>query len=99
MRRKNKLCGTVIRLEERESDGAKYEYKLIMKESDSVASYGIRLYSIEIKMSMPDGATTYAEAKELFADCGIAMDFFDKLVDNLATPLNLSYVVEDELAR
>lgn len=96
MGRKNKTRDSVIRSEVRERDGALYKYELIMKESDRVASYKIALYSINVEFMGSDGTQTEAVAKEIFADVGKAIVFFERLVENLVTPIDLPYVVEDE---
>ena len=95
--RKSQIIGTLIKNELREIDGATYSYSLIMKESKNVASYRLPLYSIEIEMTDIDGNNTSARTCELFADVGKAISFFKKLYENLATPLNLPYILEDEM--
>ena len=87
----------VIRSEVREADGAKYCYTLLMSESNKVASFKIPLYSIKIEMTDADGNNTSARTCDLFADVGKALSFFKKLYENLATPLNLPYILEDEM--
>ena len=99
MKHRRKFKDTRIRTEIRRINGIEYTYDLVMRESDRVASYGIPLYTIQVEMTQADGSTTAAKASELFDDAGRAIDFFEKLVDNLATPIDLAYVVEDELAR
>jgi hypothetical protein len=89
---------TVIITDVREAEGATYRYTLIMSESNKVASYKLPLYSIEIEMTDKDGNVTNARTKEIFADVGKAISFFRKLSENLATPLNLLYILEDEMA-
>ena len=88
---------TVIKRDIREADGARYCYTLIMSESNKVASYKLPLYSIEIEMTDAEGNVTNARTKEIFADVGKAVSFFRKLSENLATPLNLLYILEDEM--
>ena len=99
MKRKEKTVDTMIRCEKREKDGNCYKYELVMRESGRVASYRLPLYSIFVEMKQQDGTVTNAETKEVFADAGRAIIFFDKLVRNLATPIDLAYIVEDELAK
>ena len=94
---KTVITDTVIKQELRQTDGAVYQYSLIMSESNKVASYKLPLYSIEINMVDADGNVTNARTKDLFADVGKALSFFRKLCDNLATPLNLPYIIEDEM--
>ena len=87
----------IIRKEIREADGAKYCYTLVMSESNKVASYRLPLYSISIEMIDEEGKKTNANSPDLFADVGKALVFFRRLVDNLATPINLPYILEDEM--
>lgn len=89
--------GVVIKNESVTSDGAVYTYKLIMNESNKVASYRLPLYSISIEMIDEEGKKTNANSPDLFADVGKALVFFRRLVDNLATPINLPYILEDEM--
>ena len=44
-----------------------------------------------------NGKITCARARELFADVGKALSFFKMLYENFVTPLNLPYIIEDEL--
>ena len=80
-----------------EAEGMLYEYKLFVRESDRVASFRIKLYSIKVKLTDRGGCETEAELNDVFSDIGKAGVFYDKLVDNLATPLNLHYILEDEM--
>lgn len=89
---------TVIRENELESGGAFYKYALIKKESRKITRYVVPLYSIEVKMTDENGKSTNAYVSDIFADVGKALVFYDKLVKNLATPIDLSYVLEDEMA-
>ena len=88
---------TVIKREVKEVDGMVYRYALMVSESNKVASYKLPLYSIEIELTDEDGNVTHARTRELFADVGKALSFFKKLSENLATPLNLPYILEDEM--
>ena len=94
---KTVITDKIIRRENREADGAKYCYTLLMSKSNTVASYMIPLYSVEIEMIDKDGKRTNASARDLFADVGKALSFFKKLYESLATPLNLPYILEDEM--
>ena len=94
---KTLIKNTIIKREVREEDGAKYCYSLVVSESNKVASYKLPLYSVEIEMTDKEGNVTNARSKELFADVGKAISFFRKLCENLATPLNLPYIIEDEM--
>ena len=85
-----------IKRDKVEADGAIYLYNLVARESGRVVSYRIPLYSIGITMIDKDGKETKAEARDAFADIGKALVFYEKVVEHLATPLNLPYVLEDE---
>ena len=97
MRRRDKTKNTSIRTEVREKDGIFYKYELMMRESLDTSSYKIPLYAVSVEMKRESGETTNANTSDLFADVGKAIVFFEKIVDNLATPLNLPYIVEDEI--
>lgn len=97
MRSKERTKDTVIRRDERSDGGYAYRYELISRESESVASFGIALYSVRVELTSPSGEVTSAEANDVFADAGRAILFYEKLVRNLATPVDLAYVAEDEL--
>ena len=99
MRHKEKSLNKSIRSEEVEKDGSRYKYELFMREGTSVASYKLPLYSISIKMECENGEVTFAESEELFSDGVRAKAFFERLVKNLATPIDLPYIIEDELAK
>ena len=99
MKQSEKTTDTTIRTELREDNGIEYKYKLLMKESSHVASYGIPLYSISVEMIQRDGNITNAKTGEVFANIEKAINFFEKLVNNRATPSDLPYVTEDELSR
>lgn len=91
---KNNMSKTVIktiRTEVRRAFGNEYKYELIQSEAD------IPLYSIKIELKMITGSITKAESHGLIFDEGEAKMFFELLVDNLVTPINLPYVIEDEL--
>ena len=87
---------TVIKNASLSSDGIKYTYTLSVNISDKVASFRLPLYSLEVRMLMPDGKETRASAENAFADIGKALVFFDKALRNLITPIDLAYVLEDE---
>ena len=94
---KQNVCDTVIRREVREAAGFHYTYELILREGDKTADWGLTLYSVKISMIDEKGETSVREAKDLFTSENQAVEFYNKLVRNLATPINLGYVVEDEL--
>ncbi len=97
-----KNCATkckTVRTEVREVDGIEYRYELTRREDTSVAGYGIPLYSVAVVMEFKNsGKRTHGKTSELFSDMQKAVCFFEKLVSNLATPIDLAYIVEDELA-
>ena len=96
MQKQMKTKKTAIKVTEVNSDGFTYKYSINQTESTRVASYRIPLYSISIKL-IRGSEMTEAETKEIFSDLGKALSFFEKLVKNLATPIDLPYIVEDEI--
>lgn len=99
MKTKEKMKETVVRVLERESEGYIYTYKLTVAESRRLSSFGVPLYSVNITMSGIEMGTTSATAREIFSDAGAAIDFFEKAARNLVTPIDLPYVIEDELGK
>ena len=97
MGHKEKIANTVIRRETREDDTHSYTYELTVSESQSTSSFRIPLYSIGVEMTDKLGQVRTGKVKEAFADPGRAILFFNKVVQNLATPIDLVYIVEDEL--
>ena len=96
MRGKTKIKETVVKLCERECDGYFYTYRLLMSEGEGCPGFKIPLYSISVTMSGDDLDEREAFTGKLFSDAGEAIDFFEKAVRNLVTPIDLPYVVEDE---
>lgn len=96
---RGKLAGAqeIIREDEKSTDDAVYRYSLLVSESKGIASYRLPLYSIKIEMTRADGYHTEACTKELFADIGKAVVFYERMVEHLATPIDLAYIVEDEI--
>ena len=81
-----------IKSQSREKDGIKYSYTLVMNDEVSTPT----LHTVKIRMKSNDGSiNTYAK-EEIFAAQASAVAFLDKLVDNLATPINLPFVIADE---
>ncbi len=97
MKKTKAIKEAAIKEDKIEAEGMLYEYKLFVRESDRVASFRIKLYSIKVKLTDRNGYETEAELNDAFSDIGKAVVFYDKLVDNLATPLNLHYILEDEM--
>ena len=98
MKQKEKMKEMIIRKDDCSDEKNRYTYLLLMKESSNVASYGIPLYSIRVEMVDETGRLTSAEIKDVFADAGRAIFFYEKLVRNLATPIDLAYILEDEIS-
>lgn len=89
----------LIRTESREKDGISYKYDLSMKKNGQ-SDCRTALYSISVEMTQQDGlSTTHSKSDELFTDERRAVLFFEKIVDNLATPIDLAYVTEDEFGK
>ena len=95
MKNREKTRDTVIRHDERSDGENQYTYELTVSESVRTASYRLPLYSIHISMTEMDGTSTSAKAKDAFADSGKAILFYEKVVRNLATPIDLAYILED----
>ncbi len=92
--------GEIIRTEVREKDGFEYKYSLTLSDGKQVASYGIPLYSVTVEMkAKTDESKTKSDVQDLFSDFNKATGFFDKIVDNLATPIDLPYIIEDEFSK
>ena len=87
----------LVKKEEKSEDGYSYTYELILRQGERTVDYGLSLYSIKISMINADGQYSEREATDLFIDYEKALEFFNKLVRNLATPIDLGYVVEDEV--
>jgi hypothetical protein len=87
----------IIRKDERFDGEDRYTYLLTTRESDFVVSFGIRLYSVGVELVRADGTSSFAEIRDVFASLDKANRFLDKLARNLATPIDLPYVLEDEM--
>ena len=96
MRQNEPVVRTVIKRDEREEGGCSFVYELSVSESRRISSFRIPLYSVSVNMTNEDGERTSSRADDAFADAGRAIVFYDKLVKNLATPIDLVYVLEDE---
>ena len=94
--KKTDSSSQIIREEERIDDGLVYRYRLIRTKSLKVASYQMPLYSIEVSLTK-DEKTTENSLCEVFSDLGKAIVFFDHIVENLATPIDLPYILEDKI--
>ncbi len=98
MKQKEKTAESVIRREARFDGENNYVYELRVSENKNLASYRIPLYSIHVDMTDSSGRTTSAKVKEAFADAGKAILFYEKVVRGLATPIDLAYVMEDDIS-
>ena len=87
----------IIRKEKIESDGYCYIYELSERRGHRMADFGVKLYSITVSMTDSNGKVRKSEAKDVFSSKRKAIEFFDKIVRNLATPIDLKYVIEDEI--
>lgn len=96
MRQAEKTDEQIIRTETCEADGYRYTYRLFTRESRATASFRLPLYSIRVTLLSPEGKETEAELTDVFADPGRAILFFDHVRENLATPIDLPYIFEDE---
>ncbi|MBE6636007.1 MAG: hypothetical protein E7617_07415 [Ruminococcaceae bacterium] len=76
--------------------GIVYRYMMFERKSLKVASYRIPLYTIKVIMQTPE-KTTESSVADAFSDIGKATVFFNKLVENLATPIDLEYTYEDKI--
>ena len=94
---KRGLCERIVVKEERCHDDYLYTYELILREGKQTADWRLPLYSVKVSMTDPEGRSSQKEVKDVFINHDRAMEFFDKLVRNLATPIDLGYVVEDEV--
>ena len=94
---KHKIFNNVILKEEKADGGYSYTYELILREGAKTADFGLSLYSIRISMTDTNGNHSHREATDVFSDRSKAIEFFERLVRNLATPIDLGYVVEDEV--
>ena len=89
----------LVRSERRNEDGNEYEYTLTVSESDKTASFRLPLYSIRVAMTTADGQRREAELNDAFRSPRTAFTFFNRIVDNLATPIDLPFVYEDEMGK
>ncbi len=87
----------LVKKEEKSEDGYSYTYELLVRRGVRTADFGLPLYSIKISMTDPSGNRSEREATDVFSSSDEAVRFFDRLVRNLATPIDLCYVVEDEV--
>ncbi len=89
---------TIIRKEQRCEGEYRYTYLMFSRESNLVSGFGMQLYSIAVELKDGDGKVTKSQIGDVFANLSKANKFFDKLVSNLATPIDLHYALEDEIS-
>ena len=94
---KNGLCESIVAKEERHEDNFSYTYELILREGRRTVDFGLPLYSVKVSMTALDGKSSQREVMDVFKSKDRALEFFNKLVRNLATPIDLGYVLEDEV--
>ncbi|MBO7195742.1 MAG: hypothetical protein J6V80_00220 [Clostridia bacterium] len=94
---KQATAGNVIIKEERICDGYSYTYELIHREGVRTDDFRLPLYSMRVSMTDSQGCTSQREARDIFTDKHKAEKLFYRLVENLATPIDLGYVIEDEV--
>ena len=74
-----------------------YTYKLIRHEEKEHASFSIDLYEIYVEMLEGENLIFYRTGG-IFTSIDKAMRFLAKLKENLATPRNIPYILEDSLS-
>ena len=89
----------LIKCERRECELGTLEYKIHMTPGRMIANYNLELYSISITLTDENGKESFSEVREIFASYRSAERFLRMLSENLATPIELIYIVEDELSR
>ena len=95
--RKQENKSEIIRDTTRTEDGITYRYLLTASKSQKVASYNMPLYSISVMMTK-DKNTTENSIDDVFSDIGKALAFYEQISRNLATPIDLTYVLEDKIS-
>lgn len=100
MKQRNLYSKETLIRKEVAGDGTNiYSYELIMKESSRLSGFRLPIYSIRVGFTNEEGESSEAEVSEVFADAGKAILFFEKLVKNLATPIDTAYILEDEMSK
>ena len=95
MKNKGKLP-VIIREDTREKDEYTYIYRLIESPPRTIGRLTVSFYSISIEMT--DGENkSESKLTDLFADVGKALAFYHSLVGNLASPIDLNYILEDKI--
>ncbi len=94
-----KRCGKseIVKDVTRVENGIIFRYILSARSSGKVASFQLPLYSVEVIMTK-DGEVTRNKVEDVFSDVGKALNFFEQVSRNLATPIDLTYVLEDKIS-
>jgi len=95
--KKNSNKSEIIKDVTKTENGIIYRYILSARKSKKVASFEMPLYSVEVIMTK-DGEVTRNSVDDVFSDVGKALSFFEQVSKNLATPIDLTYVLEDKIA-
>ena len=85
-----------VREEVRYENGMEYKYTLSVKISDRTASYGLALYSVRVELIDRQGVHSEASLIDAFRSPEAAFSFFYRITSNLATPIDLPFVFEDD---
>ena len=83
-----------LRKEKREFQDSIYNYELSAENTDDFKKS--TCYGISIELICNGGKTTCFK-KQKFKNEEKATEFFNMIVENLVTPLNLPYVIKDEI--
>ena len=86
----------IIKEDIRECDGAIFLYRLTEGYPKKIGRLTIPLYSIYIELNK-NGECSKSSVNEIFADVGKALSFYHSLLENLATPIDLHYILEDRI--
>lgn len=87
----------IVIKEERQDEFFHYTYELILRQGRRTADWRLPLYSVKVSIEDSEGRVSQKEATDVFTDKTRAVEFFEMLVRNLVTPIDLGYVVEDEV--
>ena len=98
MKKTERFRATEIRKEIRVRDGCLYRYRLVMKENREPPYDRPPLYSIEAEMTTDEDITTTGQIRDVFIDPGKALAFFNLVLRNYVTPIDLPYIFEDSIS-
>ena len=88
---------SIIRTETVMNDQTTYTYKLIRHTEKEKSSFSIELYEICVEMKEGENHIFY-KTGGIFTSIDKAMTFLTKLKENMATPRNIPYILEDSLS-